>query len=152
MIPHIEKSVTVPLSVDQAFDLFTGDIAKWWPGETHSLSASTGERPVDIEVDPRLGGKITETCADGTRKPWATITAWEPGARLSLDWYVGRDPREATQIDVQFVAVAIGTRVDLTHSGFDRLAGGQTVAMGYQTGWDSVLGTCFGGYCLKRAA
>lgn len=153
MIPAIEKSVQVPLAPSDAFRVFTSDIALWWPLDTHSLSAQNGQSAQSVAVEPRIGGKIVETKPDGSTADWATITDWTPGARLSFDWYVGRDPSEATQIRITFMANDNGTRVDLIHDGFDRLgAQGVDIARGYQTGWDGVLGQCYVSACQRKAA
>ena len=153
MTDPIQKTLTVPLTPDQAFDLFTTKIADWWPVETHSLSASRQKTvPQKVWIEPRLGGQVLETCADGETCPWGDITHWEPGKRLVLSWYVGRTPDHATIIDVRFNQSDQGTRVDLTHSGFDVLAGeADAVSAGYDTGWDLVLGECFGKAASKAA-
>lgn len=151
MIPPIRKTITLPLPPATAFRLFTDDMFLWWPVETHSLSAATGERPRAVEVDPDTG-LISETRADGTKASWAKITRWEPGVRLSLDWHVGRDPQEATQVDIRFHQDGDGTRIELTHSGFDRLADGRITAGSYDAGWTKVLEMCFGTFCQRRAA
>ncbi|QBX99360.1 hypothetical protein E2K80_00295 [Rhodophyticola sp. CCM32] len=152
MTDPIQKTVHVPLSPDQAFDLFTEDMASWWPLDSHSLSAGDGTTARDVTVEPGKGGKIIETRPDGQTAPWATVTEWAPGARLALDWYVGRDPSEATQITVTFTAEGSGTRVDLTHGGFEVLASAASGIMaGYQTGWDHVFGACYRNACQSRA-
>lgn len=152
MTDPIEKTVLVPLAPLDAFELFTTGMAGWWPLDSHSLSATRdGQTAADVVVEPRAGGRIIETKPDGSRADWATITAWEPGHRLAFDWYVGRDASEATQVSVTFLPAPGGTQVDLVHDGFDRLgAAGTTMWTGYQTGWDMVLGACFGG--AARAA
>ncbi|MEM9550292.1 MAG: SRPBCC domain-containing protein [Pseudomonadota bacterium] len=153
MTLRVEKSVHVPLPPDEAFRVFTDDIALWWPLDSHSLSASRGDVAETVAMEPRTGGKVTETLPDGSHANWATITDWTPGARLSLDWYVGRDPSEATQISVTFLADADGTRVDLVHDGFENLPERVAeTAAGYQSGWDRVLGECFTAACLRKAA
>ena len=153
MIPKIEKSVFVPLKPDAAFRLFANDMARWWPLDSHSLSASSGAQAQTVTVEPHAGGKVIETMADGSTADWATITDWTPGARLSLDWYVGRDPSDATQVEVTFLPEAEGTRVDLVHDGFDQLGkGGAETAVGYRTGWARVLGQCYAGACALEVA
>jgi len=153
MTGPIRKSIHVPLAPAAAFRLFTGGIERWWPVETHSLSASRANgRPRTVRMEPRPGGRIIETLPDGTEAPWATITAWEPGARLSLDWYVGRPAMEATKVEVTFATEDGGTRVRLEHSGFERL--GEEAAPlrnDYNGGWDFVLGERFGGFCRSEA-
>lgn len=135
----IRKSLTVPLRPDAAFRLFTEGFGDWWPGATHSVSAAEGQKPRQINVTPKEGGHITEVKADGEPARWATITAYEPGARLAFDWYVGRSEEDATQVEVTFTPVDTGTRVDLTHDGFGRLDA--VVALGeYTQAWTLVLG------------
>ncbi|MEX0284011.1 MAG: SRPBCC domain-containing protein [Paracoccaceae bacterium] len=153
MTDPIRKTVSVPLPPDEAFRVFTADMSLWWPVETHSLSASSGERPKSVHVDAHEGGHITEVKADGARANWATITKWQPGEKFEFDWYVGRDPSEATCVSVTFLADGADTIVTLIHDGFDRLgAQGAQMAANYNTGWDGVLGERFGGYCRKAAA
>ena len=148
MTEAIKKELTVPLRPKDAFSLFTDDLAKWWPSETHSLSAARGERPQDVIVEPRTGGHIVETTDQGEIAHWGTITGWDPGRRLAIRWYVGREEEEATDITVVFIPTDTGTRVELTHDGFDRLGReAETTCASYKTGWDHVLIERFGTYC-----
>jgi len=139
-LPPIRKSVDVPLPPREAFALFTDRMGDWWPGASHSGSAASGNTPKGIEVEPRAGGQIIETTHDGRRMAWARITDWAPGERFAFDWHVGRDEREATQVDVVFTRIEGGCRVDLTHDGF---ANWGSVAAArhadYTGGWDMVL-------------
>ena len=151
MTDPIEKTLTVPLRPQDAFDLFTDHLQDWWPLDSHSLSAADGDLPQDVTVDPREGGHITETRPDGVTGRWGTITEWAPGHALGISWHVGRDPSEATDLYIRFTPVEDGTRVDLTHGGFDRLAGAETMRANYLSGWEHVLGRCYGTYCAARA-
>ncbi len=148
MIGPVRKTITVPLDPSSAFDLFTGGIARWWPVESHSLSGAAAS----VRVEPRVGGHVVETRADGTEARWARVTVWEPGRRFATDWHMGRDAEEATQLDVTFTGTEAGTRVDLVHDGFDRLAQGETMCASYRSGWDGMLGRCYGAACRKCAA
>ena len=151
MTQPIEKTLNVPLRPQQAFDLFTKNLDKWWPLESHSLSAGEGELPKSVNVDRRKGGYVTETRQDGTEGRWATITKWDAGRALSLSWYVGRSEEEATDLEVVFIPTDTGTRIELTHSGFERLADAATaMAQNYKTGWDLVFVKHFGDYCLTK--
>ncbi|MEM9344644.1 MAG: SRPBCC domain-containing protein [Pseudomonadota bacterium] len=146
----IRKSVTVPLPPDDAFALFTAGINRWWPMDTHSLSS--GEGDASVRVEPRVGGRILETLPDGTDAPWATVTTWEPGRRFAARWYVGRSEDEATTLEVTFTATEAGTRVDLTHGGFDAHGStGPQACANYTKGWDHVLGQCFHSQCEMAA-
>lgn len=148
----IIKDLHVPLRPKDAFRLFTEDLAAWWPVDSHSLSAAHGELPRDVTVEPRIGGQIIETTHKGDPAPWARVTRWEPGSAFGARWHVGRDEDEATDLLVVFTPTDTGTRIVLTHSGFDALGDVATAIHGqYQTGWDLVLVRCFGRYCLAKS-
>ena len=140
MLPPVKKRIHVPLSPQRAFDLFTGELNSWWPKERHSVSAMEGKTSQNVALEPGLGGKLTEICADGSEAEWATVTAWEPGKRFTMDWYVGRTRDEATQVDIRFLPNADGTTVELTHTGWEVFAEKATVMRkGYNGGWNSVM-------------
>lgn len=151
MTNPIQKTLHVPLRPQTAFDLFTENLAQWWPSESHSLSAGEGAIPNDVQVDRYEGGHITETKHDGETGRWGTITKWDEGRAIGISWYVGRSEDEATDLEVVFTPTDMGTRIELTHSGFDRL-GDAAVAMhgNYEKGWDFVLTERFGQYCFRK--
>lgn len=137
----IRKRVDVPLPPDAAFDLFTRDLGRWWP-------LAHDDAPVTVE--PFVGGRILEP---GRAAPWATVTDWSPGRRFAALWHMGRDAEEATELAVTFAPLEGGTRVDLTHSGFDRLgAPGETMAARYGRGWERALGARYHAVCHLQAA
>jgi uncharacterized protein YndB with AHSA1/START domain len=141
----IEKSVTVPLSADAAFDLFTRDIARWWPAR-HTQSG----KPQQIMVEPHKGGRITEIAPDGSRILWGTIIGWEPGKYLSFTWHPGEPEDKATVVAVSFTTTKDGTRVDLTQGDTSIL--GETadaVSTAYLRGWSLVLG-CYHSFALRE--
>jgi len=146
----IRKSISVPLPPEEAFDLFTAGIDRWWPMETHSLTMDS--ETASVRVEPHVGGRILETRPDGSDAPWATVTGWEPGRRFAVSWYVGRPESEATDLEVIFTGTTEGTRVDLTHGGFDAHADGAKACAGYTEGWDHVLGRCYAGRCIAAVA
>lgn len=140
MTGPVEKTVIVPLDPMEAFRLFTEGMDRWWPKDSHSTSAGDGETAREVVVEPHEGGRILETRHDGAVSEWGRITEWRPGERLRFTWHPGRAEAEATELEVAFVADAIGCRVDLVHSGFDRLgARASTVANSYDSGWTLVL-------------
>jgi uncharacterized protein YndB with AHSA1/START domain len=136
--PVVRKSVTVPLSQEAAFRLFTDGIGSWWPGGTHSVAESAA---VEVVLDGGVGGRIYERTPEGT-EIWGTITAWDPPGSFSTTWHPGYDPALATQLSIRFVAEGPNaTRVELDHRGWE--VHGATAAeraTGYETGWDTVLG------------
>ncbi len=127
MVEKIEKTLTVPLPREAAFDLFARQMSRWWPlarhsfaPANHSTAPAPGPEP-KITVEPFCGGRICEETPDGAKATWATITDWTPGHRLSFEWYAGRGPDQATSVAVTFTDDGAETRVHLVHDGFDRL-------------------------------
>lgn len=132
----IRKSVTVTAPLDEAFEVFTKRLAKWWPLETHSIGK---ERIETVVVDGHAGGQIYERLEDGTEARWATVTAWEPPRRLVLAWQVNPDRPVPTEVEVRFSEEGAGTRVDLEHRGWEQYEDAQEASSYYETGWDLVL-------------
>ncbi len=152
MLPPIVKTIHVPVDPVEAFCVFTEQMGQWWPVASHSLSAGSGEVPKEIMVEPKVGGQVIETCADGKKRPWARVTAWQPGEKFAVRWHVGRDEDEATDVTVAFARVMGGCQVTLTHAGWEAM-GDNAAAMrdGYLTGWDLVLVDQFGAACLAAS-
>ena len=74
------------------------------------------------------------------------VLAWEPPHRLEFTWQLGRTPEQAQNNEVTFAATEAGTRVELTHSGWERLgAQAEEVRAGYDSGWEVVFVERFGG-------
>lgn len=149
----VTQSVEVPLPPEEAFRLFTADLARWWPMESYSVAAGSGTQPGGVTVDPREGGAITETLPGGATADWARIRHWEPGRRLVMDWFPGRPQDECTEVEIVFAPVGNGTRVTLTHGGFLRFGDGATaMATRYRSGWAHILGTCFHAHCAATCS
>jgi hypothetical protein len=132
----VRKSVTVACSPEDAFALFTEGMSTWWPFETHSPGEGV---PEAIVIEPREGGRVFDRRANGEEAEWATVTAWEPPSRFAIDWHVN-PAKPTTEVDVRFPPDGSGTRVDLTHSGWERY--GDTAHENfesYNSGWDTVL-------------
>ena len=68
------------------FDVWTARFGDWWP-RGHSVSGD----PVDIVLEPRVGGRIYERLDDGREIEWGEVTAWEPSGRHG-DFHISPDP------------------------------------------------------------
>lgn len=150
----VTKTIEVPCPPDMAFRIFTSDFSKWWPKEKHSVSAmGDNPPPRSVNLDPRVGGKITETADDGEIFHWGSIKTWEPNQRLTVSWHINQPESEATKVDIQFDATAGGTRVTLTHDGWEILGdNAQAMRDGYNNGWVNVFEVCFADACRAKAA
>lgn len=91
----IEQSVHVDCSRDEAFQLFTERFSEWWP--------AAEERGLDL----------------------GTILEWDPPHRVKFAWPPhtpgGQEQTVPEQtVDVRFIEDANGTRVTITHEGWQR--------------------------------
>ena len=140
----VHHSIVVPLAVNRAFALFTDRIGSWWPA-----GYQIGSAPYQSAfVEPRVGGRWYERGTDGSECDWGRVLAYDPPHFISLAWQIGADwrhdpdPAHGSIVDVRFTPEGDGTRVELTHHGFDRHpSGGDAVraAVGGPNGWTSVL-------------
>ena len=136
-IAPLEKSIYVACTPERAFEVFTHEVATWWPVATHSVGR---ERTLRVVVEERVGGRFYEILEGGEESTGGTITAWDPPRRLAYTWHPGREEDTAQLVEMSFTSEGEGTRVALVHSGWERL--GQRAAearKGYDGGWEGVL-------------
>jgi len=138
--------LVVPCPPDRAFEYFTRDIGRWWPLGTHSLGLADA---AGVRFEPREGGRLIETLRDGREHTWGTVTTWHPGRQVAFSWHLDRDPATAQWVEVQFTANPGGTRVTLTHGGWERREDGAAVRENYVGGWKIVFNEGYGGYCAS---
>jgi uncharacterized protein YndB with AHSA1/START domain len=137
VIEVIRKTVTVDCAVEEAFRVFTSDALSWWPVEGHSIAGKVSE----IVFEPRVGGAVYEVAESGERGHWATVREWEPPSRLVLAWNVLEREGNLTEVEVRFTPKGDGTRVELEHRGWERVAeSGAEKRDSYDGGWGHVLG------------
>ncbi len=128
----VVRSVFVPIPADAAFAVFTERLGEFKPAEHNLLSVPIAE----TVLEPRVGGGIVDRGTDGSECRWARVLAFDPPARLVFSWDIGptwqieSDPERTSEVEVRFVAVDGGTRVELEHRHLDR----------HGPGWESVRG------------
>lgn len=136
-IDPIIVSVHVPSTPERAFAAFAAGFADWWPAATHSLSRNAATR---CRLDATPGGAVEERGPDGTCHRWGTVESVEPGRRLRFTWHPGREPESAQWVDVEFTEIGAGTRVTLTHGGWEALGEiAPILRREYASGWRDVL-------------
>jgi uncharacterized protein YndB with AHSA1/START domain len=127
----IRKTVLVDFPPEQAFDLFTRRIFKWWPVQTHSYG---GDEVTDVIFESEVGGRVYEVTDKG-EQDWGRVLEFAPPHRFLLEWLIGE--ASGTEVEVTFEPEGPGSRVVLEHRGF--------VAVDprgrYDSGWAVVLGT-----------
>jgi uncharacterized protein YndB with AHSA1/START domain len=117
-VPPVYKSVTVGVSVADAWEIFTERPTDWWPSGHQVVP---GQREA-IVFEPRVGGLYYERDSDGAVRVWGRILAWEPSRRLLMTWRVDGnwqsipDDTNASEIEVTFTPQGTSsTEVTLGH-------------------------------------
>jgi hypothetical protein len=144
VIEAVRKTVTVECAVEEAFRVFTTDAMSWWPIATHSIN---GEDVSQVVFEEREGGEVYELSTGGEKGHWATVAAWEPPSRLVLAWNILEREAAPTEVEITFTPEGSGTRVDLEHRGWERIAEAEEKRTNYDRGWEQVLG-----FYVERAA
>jgi len=113
----IRQSVRVDCPIEDAFHLFIEEFGEWWPLAEYSVSGNDAESCV---IEPWVGGRIFERSRTGEEHEWGWVRDWDPPSRLSLTWNPGGGTDDASQtVDIQFEVQADGTRVTVTHTGWE---------------------------------
>jgi uncharacterized protein YndB with AHSA1/START domain len=135
-VEPVRQSVMVERSPEEAFRVFTDAMGSWWPLE----GFSEGEKPVDVRLEPRVGGRLYEVGEDGSESDWGEIRAWDPPTRVMFSWHPGHAADRSTEVEVTFAPERSGTRVDLEHRGWE-VYGEEAAEMRgeYVEGWEFVL-------------
>jgi Activator of Hsp90 ATPase homolog 1-like protein len=137
-LPPLERNILVSWSPEAAFRRFTDQFGTWWPHRTHSVGGSKVQRVV---FESGVGGRIFEEHVDGRRFQWGTVLEWNPPRLVRFTWHpAAAAADDAQQVTIEFVAEGGGTRLMMTHTGWDRLgAKGVRMRRGYNLGWRYVL-------------
>ena len=150
-VPPVTKAVSVRAAPARAFDFFVRDLAKWWPlAQFH-----TAPDPATCAIEPKVGGRVFERAGDGRETMWGTVVAYEPPHRLAFSWTIGGLTADQAQlVEISFTPEGEGTRVALTHSGWDKL--GDTAAAArlrerYSGGWATLIERCYAEYANSAA-
>jgi uncharacterized protein YndB with AHSA1/START domain len=145
-IPALTGKVTVSVSVDTAFRVFTESFNTWWPADYHIGQADMAE----AILEPKVGGRWYERGVDGSECDWGRVLVWEPPHRLVVTWQINGqwqfdpEPDHASELDVRFTADGPEqTMVEIEHRHLDRLVNGQAMHDGISGGggWSAILET-----------
>ena len=136
----IKKEVVVRAPVERAWAMFVERLGEWWPLATHSIG---GERAETAALTPE---RIYERWADGTERVWGRVLAWEPPHRVVFSWEISEE--SGNEVEVRFLPVAEGTRVELEHRGWE--SGTIASWQSYDGGWPQVLARF--GDCVRETA
>lgn len=141
----VQASIVIEAPRQLAFDVFTQDMAGWWPPDHHILDGELAEMVFEMEE----GGRVYDVGVDGTECQWARVLAFEPPGRVVISWDITpqwklQTDREKTS-EVEFRFIPEGperTRVELEHRHLDRHGEGwegMRDAVGSPEGWNRGL-------------
>lgn len=145
-VAPLQGKVTVNVTADRAFRVFTESFNSWWPAQFHIGAADMAE----AVLEPHAGGRWYERGVDGSECDWGRVLVWEPPHRLVVTWQINGhwqydpDPEHASEIEIRFTADGPEqTTVDLQHRHLDRLVEGQALRDGITGGggWSATLET-----------
>jgi len=120
--PAVTVAVEVPVDPATAFDIFTGEINRWWrPGP---INWNYADRAVGMRIEAGVGGRWIEVHDEATGEGFehGRVLVWEPGARLVLRYEDRGHDIDGTEVEVRFEPVEGGTRVTLEHRGWEKVA------------------------------
>jgi uncharacterized protein YndB with AHSA1/START domain len=155
VITPVRYELTVPISADQAFRLFTEGFNSWWIG--HHIGKADLDEAI---LEPKFGGRWYERGVDGTECDWGKVLVFEPPGRLVVTWQLNAqweydpDPDHASEIEVLFTEENGQTKVDFQHRYIERLgAGAEDLAkqVSAPDGWPGILDR-FGEAAARPAA
>lgn len=123
MSSKVFLAIRVRAPPERVFDVFVGEIGQWW--RPNGIFQTTPRAPGRLAFEPGVGGRLTETLANGKVFEIGRITAWEPPARLVFSYRQANFPPDLqTDVEVRFEPVGEETRVSVEHRGFDLVPAG----------------------------
>jgi uncharacterized protein YndB with AHSA1/START domain len=132
----IRLAFEVACPAEHAFRTWTTGIDRWWPAD-HTV---TGTDDLLVTLEPHVGGRIFERTPDGVEHDWGEVTVWEPPRRLGYTWHLRADRGDATDVEIRFLPVEAGTRVEIEHRSWERLGGrAQDLRDRNHGGWATLL-------------
>jgi len=143
-IAPVRKSVIVQASAQQAFEVFTTRIDRWWP-KSHGIGAAPIRESI---IEPFVGGRWYTRCEDDSEVVVGHVRVWRPGVTFLVSWEISAawkpDARVAlaSEVEVRFIPESDGrTRVELEHRNFERMgaAEGEAMRKGVDGGWPGLL-------------
>lgn len=113
-------SLRVKATPQEAFNVFTQEIALWW--RPNGLFELTPRGDGKLRFEPGEGGRLVTDLPNGKSYEIGRISAWRPGERLAFSWRPATfTPEQTTRVEVRFEAVADETRVTVEHRGWDAI-------------------------------
>lgn len=126
-------SLRVKATPQEAFDVFTQEIAAWW--KPNGLFQITPRGDGVLRFEPGEGGRLVTDMSNGKTFEIGRITTWTPGERLAFNWRQGTFVADqTTYVEVRFEPVGDETRVTVEHRGWDAIPQEHVARHGFPLG------------------
>lgn len=113
-------SLRVKATPQEAFDVFTREIAAWW--KPSALLQLTPRGDGLLRFEPGEGGRLVSELPNGKVFEVGRITAWQPGELLALTWRQATFAAEqSTHVEIRFEPIDGETRVTVEHRGWEAI-------------------------------
>jgi uncharacterized protein YndB with AHSA1/START domain len=119
----VRKFITVEVSQERAFEVWTSELDSWWPRGHPTGDAELAE----AVIEPRVGGRAYERGVDGSECDWGRVLVYEPPSRLVVSWQISGewkyepDIERSSEYEVRFIAEGPSTtRVEFEHRNIER--------------------------------
>lgn len=113
-------SLRVSAPPQEAFDVFTQEIAAWW--RPNGLFQITPRGDGVLRFEQGEGGRLVTDLPNGKSFEIGHITTWAPGEKLAFTWRHGTFAGDQmTHVEVRFEPVGDETRVTVEHRGWDAI-------------------------------
>ena len=116
----VTVAIEIAVSPAVAFEVFTEDLDVWWQrGPRYRFLA-----PYQgvLRLEPGVGGRRLHVLGEKPDDAFVVgrVSIWDPPSRLVFSWRLPNfAPHQTTEVEIRFEALAAGTRVTLTHGGWD---------------------------------
>ena len=127
----VTVSIEVGVPPATAFEAFTEEMDAWWGRGPRFRFVAPYEGVMKLE--PGVGGRLLHVYDEAADKVFVVghVRVWQPPERLVVSWRLTNfAPHEETEVDVRFVPSGAGTRVSVTHRGWDGLPAGHPARHG----------------------
>lgn len=126
-------SLRVSATPQEAFDVFTQEIAAWWKPNGLFQITPRGDGVLRFELGE--GGRLVADLPNGKSFEIGRITTWAPGERLAFTWRQGTFAADQmTYVEVRFEPLGDETRVTVEHRGWDAIPQEHVARHGFPLG------------------
>ncbi len=78
-VAQIELSITIPVSLEESWRIFTTEIDAWWHTDFYATS-----NHLRIVLEPIVGGRLYEDTGNGSGLLWYTVISIDPPHTITL--------------------------------------------------------------------